>query len=176
VVNPIRFQGQYHDHETGLHYNRYRYYDPGVGRFISKDPIGYAGGLNLYAYAPNPIGWVDPLGLTSTCSCGIGGHFSGTEKARSDGATPNSVYTKSDKSGQVAVQNTIYDENGIAIGQVDFKNHGGNAVSGHGHIIDPPGNLSSGHGPGAVHLEPGAVPQGWGVIPPGMQPSTPIGK
>ena len=63
LTNPIRFQGQYHDHETGLHYNRYRYYDPRVGRFISKDPIGYAGGLNLFAYAPNPVGWVDPLGL-----------------------------------------------------------------------------------------------------------------
>ncbi|WP_197432258.1 RHS repeat-associated core domain-containing protein, partial [Pseudomonas lundensis] len=60
---PIRFQGQYHDHETGLHYNRYRYYDPQAGRFISKDPISYAGGLNLYAYAPNPVEWVDPLGL-----------------------------------------------------------------------------------------------------------------
>ena len=63
LKNPIRFQGQYHDHETGLHYNRYRYYDPRVGRFISKDPISYAGGLNLYAFAPNPTGWVDPLGL-----------------------------------------------------------------------------------------------------------------
>ena len=50
------FQGQYLDHETGLHYNRYRYYDPRVGRFVSKDPISYAGGLNLYAYAPNPLG------------------------------------------------------------------------------------------------------------------------
>ena len=49
LTNPIRFQGQYHDHETGLHYNRHRYYDPQVGRFISKDPISYAGGLNLYA-------------------------------------------------------------------------------------------------------------------------------
>ena len=63
LTNPIMFQGQYHDHETGLHYNRYRYYDPRVGRFVSKDPISYAGGLNLYAYAPNPTGWVDPLGL-----------------------------------------------------------------------------------------------------------------
>ena len=63
LTNPLRFQGQYHDHETGLHYNRHRYYDPQVGRFISKDPICYAGGLNLYAYAPNPTGWVDPLGL-----------------------------------------------------------------------------------------------------------------
>ncbi|MFJ1212576.1 RHS repeat-associated core domain-containing protein [Burkholderia pyrrocinia] len=63
VHNPIRFQGQYHDHETGLHYNRYRYYDPEVGRFVGKDPIGYAGGRNLFQYASNPIEWVDPLGL-----------------------------------------------------------------------------------------------------------------
>ncbi|WP_369306563.1 RHS repeat-associated core domain-containing protein [Pseudomonas sp. W2-17] len=63
MTNPIRFQGQYHDHETGLHYNRHRYYDPRVGRFISKDPIGYSGGLNLYHYVPNPTGWIDPLGL-----------------------------------------------------------------------------------------------------------------
>jgi RHS repeat-associated protein len=63
VRNPIRFQGQYHDHETGLHYNRYRYYDPEVGRFISQDPIGLAGGLNVYQYAPNPVQWIDPLGL-----------------------------------------------------------------------------------------------------------------
>ncbi|WP_409290182.1 RHS repeat-associated core domain-containing protein, partial [Pseudomonas sp. KCJK8927] len=61
--NPIRFQGQYHDHETGLHYNRYRYYDPRVGQFIAQDPISYAGGLNLYAYTVNPTVWTDPLGL-----------------------------------------------------------------------------------------------------------------
>ena len=65
LSNPIRFQGQYHDHETGLHYNRHRYYDPHIGRFISKDPIGLMGGWNLYAYAPNPVGWVDPLGLST---------------------------------------------------------------------------------------------------------------
>jgi RHS repeat-associated protein len=63
VHQPVRFQGQYFDSETGLHYNRFRYYDPDVGRFVSQDPIGLAGGDNLYAYAPNPTGWVDPLGL-----------------------------------------------------------------------------------------------------------------
>ncbi|WP_322037798.1 RHS repeat-associated core domain-containing protein, partial [Burkholderia cepacia] len=41
----------------------HRYYDPEVGRFIGKDPIGFAGGLNLFQYAPSPIGWLDPLGL-----------------------------------------------------------------------------------------------------------------
>ncbi|NMY39527.1 hypothetical protein HBN68_21140 [Pseudomonas sp. WS 5078] len=71
LTNPIRFQGQYHDHETGLHYNRYRYYDPRAGRFVSKDPISYAGGLNLYAYAPNPVEWVDPLGLMAKIACPI---------------------------------------------------------------------------------------------------------
>ncbi|RQR70887.1 RHS repeat-associated core domain-containing protein [Burkholderia sp. Bp9012] len=56
-------QDQPQDVETGLCYNRHRYYDPRSGRFISKDPIGLAGGLNSYQYAPNPVQWVDPLGL-----------------------------------------------------------------------------------------------------------------
>ena len=60
----IRFQGQWHDVETGLHYNRFRYYDPEVGRFIHQDPIGLLGGYNLYQYAPNPSEWVDPFGLS----------------------------------------------------------------------------------------------------------------
>nr|WP_244136487.1 RHS repeat-associated core domain-containing protein [Burkholderia sp. BCC0405] len=47
TTNPIRFQGQYHDDETGLHYNRYRYYDPNSGRFVSKDPIGLAGSTSI---------------------------------------------------------------------------------------------------------------------------------
>ncbi|GEM_PF-6098353 len=59
----LRFQGQYFDVETGLHYNRFRYYDPNVGRFVSQDPIGLFGGVNLYQFAPNPIEWIDPLGL-----------------------------------------------------------------------------------------------------------------
>ncbi|WP_217445048.1 RHS repeat-associated core domain-containing protein [Burkholderia cepacia] len=63
--NPIRFQGQYHDRETGLHYNRYRYYDPEVGRFVGRDPIGYAGGINVYEFGPNPNEYLDPLGLTA---------------------------------------------------------------------------------------------------------------
>ncbi|WP_277431684.1 RHS repeat-associated core domain-containing protein, partial [Trinickia sp. Y13] len=62
--NSIRFQGQQFDPETGLHYNRHRYYDAASGRFISMDPIGLAGGINLHQYAPNPIQWIDPLGLS----------------------------------------------------------------------------------------------------------------
>ncbi|MGF1727686.1 RHS repeat-associated core domain-containing protein [Photobacterium nomapromontoriensis] len=64
IGNPLRFQGQYYDVESGLHYNRFRYYDPTVGRFIHQDPIGLVGGINPYQYAPNPVQWVDPLGLS----------------------------------------------------------------------------------------------------------------
>jgi RHS repeat-associated protein len=60
----LRFAGQYLDRETGLHYNTFRYYAPESGRFTQLDPISIRGGLNLYAYAPNPLSWIDPLGLT----------------------------------------------------------------------------------------------------------------
>ncbi|MDK7374219.1 RHS repeat domain-containing protein [Weeksella virosa] len=62
VVNNHRFQGQYYDEESELHYNTFRYYDPELGRFISQDPIGLMGGINVYQYAPNPVEWVDPWG------------------------------------------------------------------------------------------------------------------
>ncbi|MGH8424634.1 MAG: RHS repeat-associated core domain-containing protein, partial [Pseudomonas fluorescens] len=61
---PLRFQGQYFDAETGLHYNRHRYYNPDVGRYLTPDPSKLAGGLNGYQYTRNPTGWVDPLGLS----------------------------------------------------------------------------------------------------------------
>ena len=64
ITNNIRFKGQYHDIETGLHYNWHRFYDPSTGRYISADPIGLFGGLNLYSYAnQNPINYIDPWGL-----------------------------------------------------------------------------------------------------------------
>ncbi|HDS1048641.1 TPA: RHS domain-containing protein [Pseudomonas putida] len=59
----LRFQGQYLDRETGLHYNLFRFYDSHVGRFTQPDPISLNGGINLYQYGPNTIGWIDPLGL-----------------------------------------------------------------------------------------------------------------
>jgi RHS repeat-associated protein len=61
--NPLRYPGQYHDEETGLSYNRFRYYDPETGRYISEDPIGLRGGTNLYGYVHRPLTWGDPFGL-----------------------------------------------------------------------------------------------------------------
>ncbi len=63
ISNNIRFQGQYYDHETGLHYNRYRYYEPHSARYVSKDPIGLFGGLNNSIYVSDPNQWVDSMGL-----------------------------------------------------------------------------------------------------------------
>jgi RHS repeat-associated protein len=60
----LRWPGHYYDPETGLHYNRYRYYDPLLGRYLQSDPIGYKGSpVNLYAYCANPSVQVDLLGL-----------------------------------------------------------------------------------------------------------------
>jgi RHS repeat-associated protein len=63
----LRFPGQYEDTESGLHYNRFRYYDSETGQYISADPIGLAGGVNPYGYVHNPLGWIDPLGLVCVC-------------------------------------------------------------------------------------------------------------
>src|SRR5262249_51768595 len=60
---PFRFRGQYHDQETGFHYNFSRTYDPLLGDYLSPDPIGILGGVNLYSYPRNPLSWDDPFGL-----------------------------------------------------------------------------------------------------------------
>ncbi len=60
---PLRLPGQYCDSEIGLSYNRYRYYDDGLGRYIQVDPLGIAGGLNVYSYPANPLTCVDLEGL-----------------------------------------------------------------------------------------------------------------
>ena len=79
----LRFQGQYLDRETGLHYNTFRYYDADIGKFISPDPIGLAGGVNLGSYAPNAISWVDPFGLSGSPVVVIGeGQSAADEAAR----------------------------------------------------------------------------------------------
>jgi RHS repeat-associated protein len=58
-----RWPGQYEDEETGLYYNRFRYYDPETGRYVSQDPIGLLGGIGLYCHVTDPLIWFDPCGL-----------------------------------------------------------------------------------------------------------------
>ncbi|WP_034065650.1 RHS repeat-associated core domain-containing protein, partial [Pseudomonas aeruginosa] len=72
----LRFPGQYYDAESGLHYNYFRDYDPETGRYVESDPIGLDGGLNTYAYVgSNPVGLVDPNGLSPTATAGAGAGF-----------------------------------------------------------------------------------------------------
>ena len=68
----IRLPGQQWDKETGLYYNRHRYYDPAQGRYITQDPIGLEGGWNLYQYPLNPVAYRDPLGLNGIGDFGNG--------------------------------------------------------------------------------------------------------
>ena len=96
IDNPLRFQGQYHDVETGLHYNQQRYYDPSVGRFLNQDPIGLAGGLNAYSYVRDPLSWVDPRGLASEALLSQLG----------DNAGSRGVYRFTDSSGRTYVGST----------------------------------------------------------------------
>ncbi len=79
ITNNLRMLGMYAD-ETGLYYNGHRYYDPKIGRYISSDPIGLAGGLNTYAYVRgNPLRYVDPDGtfLVNLGAAGIGAAIGG---------------------------------------------------------------------------------------------------
>ncbi|POS50485.1 hypothetical protein BJP20_26200 [Escherichia coli] len=66
----LRLPGQQYDEESGLYYNRHRYYDPLQGRYITQDPIGLKGGWNLYAYPLNPVQRLDPLGLSAALGAG----------------------------------------------------------------------------------------------------------
>ncbi|MCP4403820.1 MAG: hypothetical protein GY801_41755 [bacterium] len=83
TTNPLRFPGQYYDAEASLHYNFHRYYDPGIGRYVSVVPIGFLGGaMNLYGYVQNNLSrGIDPNGLSEkediakdwldySCNCG----------------------------------------------------------------------------------------------------------
>ncbi len=63
----MRSCGQYEDKESGLFYNRHRYYESDTGQYLSPDPLNLSGGFNPYSYVHNPVNWIDPLGLTG-CS------------------------------------------------------------------------------------------------------------
>ena len=100
IGNPYLFAGREFDSETGLYYSRARYYDPDMGRFLSTDPLGYADGMNLYAYVRNnPINSADALGLYTVA---VGSTFLVGAGAGATGQTSLAV----DSSGNVALVET----------------------------------------------------------------------
>jgi RHS repeat-associated protein len=125
----IRFQGHYDDDETGLHYNFFRYYDPDIGRYITQDPIGIGGGINLYEYTHNPLNWVDPLGLDNKYRRGNG------QFGRKPGPKPKpSTHGNAIGANKPAVLYAQFDENqvfqkwGITNEVVDPNRRYGNSV------------------------------------------------
>jgi len=66
IEQSIRLPGQHHDKDSGLYYNRNRYYDPSIGAYINQDPIGWLGGINHYNYPLDASRQIDPLGLDPT--------------------------------------------------------------------------------------------------------------
>jgi len=118
------------------------------------------------AERPQPV----TPGLKAGPAPGSGTHRSGPAKGWATGAEPNSKWTQTSGDGTKAVQNTVYDSAGRAVGQVDFKQHGPGAPPGHGHSF-PPGQPGAGHGPGASHIPPNQVPPGWATIPTGTTPA-----
>ncbi|HWG24950.1 DUF6531 domain-containing protein [Actinospica sp.] len=89
---PLRFPGQYHDPETGLDYNYFRYYDAGAGRYLTGDPLGLQPAPNPHSYVINPLAWGDPLGLKPGSQAGQdGGHYGLMQPANPAG-TPLGTY------------------------------------------------------------------------------------
>jgi len=91
LITTCVFRGSILMRKRGLHYNRHRYYDPNTGQFTTQDPIGLLGGVNNYQYAPNPVSWIDPFGLTckenawNAFQANTKGHFPNSTAASSNG-------------------------------------------------------------------------------------------
>ena len=94
----LRFPGHYADPELALHYNRFRYYDPRLARYIQSDPWGISGGFNLYAYVSNPLCDVDVRGL--------GGEENNKDKKKGEGGVPDKEGANGAKSGSEPPEKT----------------------------------------------------------------------
>ena len=109
IHQPFRLQNQYADEETGLHYNFFRYYDAHCGRFTQQDPIGLAGGDNLYMFAPNAQKWVDSLGLNNRETISLGsGYIGHVDVFVSNSKTSFEIHVLDNKNREVG----IYGPNG----------------------------------------------------------------
>lgn len=126
----LRFPGQYEDDESGLFYNRFRYYDGDTGQYVSPDPIGLEGGTNPYGYVSNPLKWIDPLGLCKTDVNNDGPLLpdSAWHKNAPHQVTPGTRelehYKFNPDTGELEYSTIKYDQYGRQIQRTDYTNHG----------------------------------------------------
>ena len=107
----LRRPGQYLDSETGLYYNRYRYYDPSNGRFTTPDPSHVSGGLNLYKYPGSPMTTIDLLGLSPALIALVDNNFlASLSNAVRTGQDSWIVRYAATKKGRLGVSPTAYNE------------------------------------------------------------------
>ncbi len=118
VTCNIRFQGQWADEESGLHYNRFRHYDAEAGQYLSSDPIGLQGGPRPQAYVVGPNGWVDRLGLAGRSNIDFDHILDGNTNGR--GQASEGHYTRS---GNVRVveYTAPADRNGVRTGVGEIR-------------------------------------------------------
>lgn len=137
---PWRWPGQYEDEETGLLYNRFRYYDAYAGRYISQDPLGLEAGPRLYGYPEDPLSATDPLGL-STCGKGA------KRGPKTDPNAPHNLKIRSEADALEAEGNTIIAGGGRAKEQ----------------LIPTPGGKKGGRRPDILYEAPDGTRRGRNV-------------
>jgi len=128
TTTPLRFPGQYEDEETGLSYNRYRYYDPALGRYISSDPVGIYGGFNGFNYADNkPTRLVDPNGL-----------FPDTVVTQKDAKGKETVIKKGSSAGKSGVPDIAHPKDDAVTQAIDNarKNNPDAVTKSHGNCAE----------------------------------------
>ena len=137
ISQPIRLPGQHHDKDTGLYYNRHRYYDPSIGAYINQDPLGYFGGLNLFSYADGvPLGAIDPQGLQAyMCAAGLPAWCSGGPKSTTSDSNifPSS---REEWAESLAKQGKIFGRAGIAVLAVPVLAPTAPVLAGTGIVLD----------------------------------------
>jgi len=156
--NPWRWPGQYADEETGLHYNRFRYYDPVLGEYISRDPIGLAGGLRLHGYVHDPLSWSDPWGLARVCDR-VQGRLNSEQQALVDMARIDSRRIPRGQGPVSAADADEYIRMANRIG-VPVRAKPNDLSGAHGYGPVPPGPDAS-----HIHINGEHVP-----VPPGYRP------
>jgi RHS repeat-associated protein len=129
---------RYADSETGLHYNLFRYYDPQVGRFTVQDQIGLLGGWNLYQYALNPLGWIDPWGLSRY----PGVDFSGSDALYPHGENIVKIPMTGSRYGDFKAANELANYKN-SVGNITGKSHPDGYTWHHLNDYDPITNTST---------------------------------